>query len=38
MQRFRRKSILQKFIKVHVTFHKHFNLERYLIDRKTYAE
>lgn len=36
MQRFRRMKSLQKFVSVHASFHNHFNLERYLVDRQTY--
>ncbi len=38
MQRFRRMKTLQKFASVHAGVHNHFNLERHLIDRKTYKE
>jgi putative transposase len=29
---------LQKFVSVHANVHDHFNLERHLVDRKTYKE
>ena len=38
MLRFRRMKTLQKFASVHANVHNHFNLERHLIDRKTYRE
>src|SRR6476469_9462307 len=38
MQRFRRMKTLQKFASVHANVHNHFNLERHLVDRKTYKE
>jgi putative transposase len=36
MLRFRRMKSLQKFSSVHANVHNHFNLERHLVDRKTY--
>jgi putative transposase len=36
MLRFRQMKSLQKFASVHANVHNHFNLERHLIDRKTY--
>ena len=36
MQRFRRMKTLQKFASVHANVHNHFNLERHLIERRTY--
>ena len=36
MLRFRQMKSLQKFASVHANVHKHFNLERDLIDRQTY--
>ena len=38
MLRFRRMKTLQKFASVHANVHNHFNLERHLIDRKTYKQ
>jgi putative transposase len=38
MLRFKRMKTLQKFASVHANVHNHFNLERHLIDRKTYKE
>src|ERR1700712_4246458 len=38
MLRFRRMKSLQKFASVHANIHNHFNLERHLVDRKTYKE
>ncbi|MGY2735508.1 IS6 family transposase [Sphingomonas sp. UYP23] len=38
MLRFRRIKTLQKFASVHANVHNHFNLERHLVDRKTYKE
>ena len=38
MLRFRRMKTLQKFASVHANVHNHFNLERHLVDRKTYKE
>ena len=38
MLRFRRLKKLQKFASVHANVHNHFNLERHLVDRKTYKE
>jgi hypothetical protein len=37
MLRFRRMTTLQKFAPVHANVHKHFNLERHLVDRTTYS-
>jgi putative transposase len=36
MIRFRQMRSLQKFASVHANLHKHFNLERHLVDRQTY--
>lgn len=36
--RFRQMKTLQKFTSVHAKVHNHFNLERHLVDRKTYKE
>jgi len=36
MLRFRQMKSLQKFASVHANVHNHFNLERHLVDRKTY--
>jgi putative transposase len=36
MLRFRRMKSLQKFASVHANVHNHFNLERHLVDRKTF--
>jgi putative transposase len=38
MLRFRRIKTLQKFASVHANVHKHFKLERQLVDRQTYKE
>ena len=38
MLRFRRMKTLQKFTSVHANIHNHFNLERHLVDRKTYKQ
>lgn len=38
MLRFRRMKSLQKFASVHANVHNHFNLERHLVDRKTFKE
>ena len=38
MLRFRRMKTLQKFASVHANLHKHFNLERHIVDRKTFKE
>ncbi|MDB5680925.1 MAG: transposase [Sphingomonas bacterium] len=38
MLRFRRMKSLQKFACVHANVHNHFNLERHLVDRKTFKE
>ena len=38
MLRFRRMKTLQKFASVHANVHNHFNLQRHLVDRKTYKE
>jgi putative transposase len=38
MLRFRRMNMLQKFASVHANLHNHFNLERHLVDRKTYKD
>ena len=38
MLRFRRMKSLQKFASVHANVHKHFNLERHLVDRQTFKE
>ena len=38
MLRFRRMKTLQKFASVHANVHNHFNLERHLVDRKTFKE
>jgi putative transposase len=35
---FRRMKSLQKFASVHANVHNHFNLERHLVDRKTFKE
>jgi putative transposase len=37
MLRFRQMTSLQKFASVHANVHNHFNLERHLVDRKTYV-
>ena len=36
MLRLRQMKSLQKFASVHANVHNHFNLERHLVDRKTY--
>ena len=38
MLRFRRMKTLQKFAPVHANVSNHFNLERHLIDRKTFKQ
>ena len=38
MLRFRQMKSLQKFASVHTNVHNHFNLERHLVDRKTFKE
>ena len=38
MLRFRQMRSLQKFASVHANVHNHFNLERHLVDRKTYKQ
>ncbi len=38
MLRFRRMKSLQKFASVHANVHNHFNLERHLVDKKTFKE
>ena len=38
MLRFRKMKSLQKFVSVHASLHNHFNLERHLVDRKTFKE
>ena len=38
MLRFRRMKSLQKFASVHANVHNHFNLERHLVDRRTYKD
>ena len=38
MLRFRQMKSLQKFASVHANLHNHFNLERHIVDRKTYKE
>ena len=38
MLRFRQMKSLQKFASVHASVHNHFNLERHLVDRKTFKE
>lgn len=38
MLRFRRMTSLQKFASVHANVHKHFQLERHLVDRNAYKE
>lgn len=38
MQRFRQMKSLQKFASVHASLHNHFQLERHLVDRKTYKQ
>jgi putative transposase len=38
MQRFRQIKSLQKFASVHARLHNHFQLERHLVDRKTYKQ
>ena len=38
MLRFRRMKTLQKFASVHANIANHFNLERHLVDRKTFKE
>ena len=37
MQWFKRMKSLQKFASVHANVHHHFNLERHLVDRKTFG-
>lgn len=36
MLRFKRMKSLQKFASVHASIHNRFNLERHLVDRRTY--
>jgi putative transposase len=31
-------NALEKFASVHANIHKHFNLERYIVDRQTFKE
>ena len=38
MLRFRQMKSLQKFASVHANLHNHFNLERHIVNRKTYKE
>ena len=38
MLRFRQMKSLQKFASIHANVHNHFNLERHLVDRKTFKE
>ena len=38
MLRFRQMKSLQKFASVHANLHNHFNLERHIVDRKTFKE
>lgn len=38
MLRFRQMKSLQKFASVHAIIHNHFNLDRHLVDRKTYKQ
>ena len=38
MLRFRQMKTLQKFASVHANFNNHFNLERHIVDRKTFKE
>lgn len=38
MQRFRQMKSLKKFASVHASLHNHFQLERHLVDRKTYKQ
>ncbi|MFN5783196.1 MAG: transposase, partial [Novosphingobium sp.] len=38
MVRFRQMKSLQKFASVHANIHNHFNLDRHLVDRKTYKQ
>ena len=38
MVRFRQMKSLQKFASVHANVHNHFNLERHLVDRRTFKE
>ncbi|GHH24905.1 hypothetical protein GCM10008023_37440 [Sphingomonas glacialis] len=38
MLKCRQMETLQKFASVHANFHNHFDLERHLVDRKTYKE
>ena len=38
MLRFRKMKSLQKFASVHASVHNHFNLERHLVDRKTFKQ
>ena len=36
MLRFRQMKSLQKFASIHANLHNHFNLERHIVDRKTF--
>ena len=38
MLRFRRMQSLQEFASVHANIRNHFNLERHIVDRKTFRE
>ena len=38
MLQFRQMKSLQKFASIHASIHSHFNLERRLVDRKTFKE
>jgi putative transposase len=38
MLRFRQMKSLQKFASVHANIHNHFNIDRHLVDRKTYKQ
>ena len=38
MLRFRQMRCLQKFASVHANIHNHFNLERHIVDRKTFKD
>ena len=38
MQRFGGMKSLQKFASVHANVHSYFNLERHIVDRKTFKE
>lgn len=38
MLRFRRMKSLQKFASIHANIHNHFNIERHIVDRKTFKE